>query len=180
MKIISAIALVMFIISCNNTTTTSTTDSSTVKLPAQPGSMQTVMETLKGKNYKTINAGTVSPFEMDKDNPFEWQDKITDSFTRNNLKEQMDFRLHFLNDTAVTFFDEGQEKQGSYILDTTTYGDEAPGIKLRIAHIQLGMGTDSMKVTYTYPVNGISDKQLFLQTPREINRRKVVVLMEEN
>jgi hypothetical protein len=178
MKIISAIALVMFVISCNNETTT--TDSTSTKLPAKPGSIQTVMETLKGKNYKTINAGTVSPFEMDKDNPFEWQDKITDSFTRNNLKEQMSFRLHFLNDSSVTLFDEGQERQGSYILDTTTYGDEAPGIKLRIAHMQLGMGTDSMKETYTYPVNGISDKQLFLQTPREINRRKVVVLMEEN
>ena len=175
MRFFAFICFLMIILSCNNNS--SPADASA--LPGKPGTIESVEASLKGKNFKTINAGTLSPFEMDKDNPYEWQDKMTDSFTKKNLAEQMSFSLHFLNDTAVTIFDDGQEKQGTYIVDTTTNGDEQPGVKLRIAHMEFGNGSnDMMKVTYTYPVNGISDKQLLLLTPRDINRRKVVVLME--
>ena len=91
----------------------------------------------------------------------------------------MSFSLNFLNDTAVIVFDEGQEKQGTWKVDTITNGEEPTGVKLRISHMDLGFGSnDSMKVTYTYPVSGMNDKQLLLLTPRDINRRKVVVLME--
>jgi hypothetical protein len=175
MRSITASIFLIILFSCH----TKTDSHSNSSLPEKPGSVETVQTSLKGKNFKTINADTLSPFEMDKDSPYEWQDKITDSFTKKNLAEQLSFSLHFLNDTAVTIFNDGQEKQGTYIADTTTNGDEQPGVKLRISHMEFGNGSnDMMKVTYTYPVNGISDKQLLLLTPRNINRRKVVVLME--
>ena|SRR5437868_3578394 len=179
MKTIAAICLLALTWSCNSNPSSADATAAASKLPAKPGSIETVQAGLKGKNFKTVNAGTMSPFEMDKNNPYEWQDKITDTFTKKNLADQMSFSLNFLNDTAVTIFDDGKEKQGAWKVDTITNGDEPTGVKLRVSHMDLGFGSnDSMKVTYTYPISGMNDKQLLLLTSRDINNRKVVVLME--
>jgi len=179
MKAIAIIATLMIVISCNNTTTTTaTSESSTAKLPEKPGSIEAVHATLKGKSYKTINAGTVSPFEMDKDNPYEWQDKLQDTSAKKYLSENMAFKLNFLNDSSVTVFDDGEEKQGTYRVDTTATEDYPTGTKLKLSYMSSMFGTVPSLLTFTYLVNGINDKQLFLQTPREVNNRKVVVLME--
>jgi len=174
MRSIAAVCSLVLIGSCNS----NSTSEGSSKLPGKPGSIQAVEASLKGKNFKTVDVGTVSPFQMDKDNPYEWQDNMKDSSAKPYLTERMSFSLHFLNDTGVTIFDDGQEKLGTYKVDTITNGDEPPGIKLRIAHTEYGFGNDLVTVTYTYPVNGINDKQLFLLTPRDFNRRKIVVLME--
>jgi hypothetical protein len=175
MRLIAAISVLIIICSCNNNSSSETTASST--LPARPGSIESVQASLKGKNFKAVNAGTVSSFEMDKDNPYEWQDRMQDSTAKNYMKERMGFRLNFLNDTAVIVFDDNQEKTGTWKIDTTTE-DGMQGMKLRISVMDFTFGNEMMPVTYTYVINGISDKQLFLLTPRDFNRRKIVVLME--
>jgi len=178
MKAIANIATLAIIISCNNTSTTTTSETLATKLPEKPTSIDAVHATLKGKNYKTINAGTISPFEMDKDNPYEWQDKLQDTSAKKYLSENMEFTLNFTNDTSVTVFDDGEQSQGTYRIDTTATEDHPTGMKLKLSYMSKMFGSEPSLLTFTYLINGISDKQLFLQTPREVNNRKVVVLME--
>jgi len=166
----------LFIFSCS--------EHKPVSLPAKPGSPGTVKNAIQGKLYKTIKAGTLSPFEMDKKNPYEWTDdmKDTSSMFRNFFADRMKFILHFINDTAVNFMDEGKHIEATYSIDSLIKEDEKPGVKLRISYEDkdnsFNMGDmGPVRLTYTYIVAGADDKQLLLETPRSYNDRKVIVLM---
>jgi hypothetical protein len=150
-------------------------------LPQPPASVKAVLDELKGKKYQAEKAGTHSVFENDKE--IEWLNpKKEDEFEKKIADEAKTLRLDFVNDTAVTVTVKDKTYSGTYKADNEVKEDEKPGIKLRISYIdeefKFGDGP-ATEVTYTYLVEGISDKNLLLETPGSMNRRKIVVLMNK-
>ncbi|MFI5129252.1 MAG: hypothetical protein ACHQFX_04645 [Chitinophagales bacterium] len=174
-KILAAAAAVIFIASC------SSDGSAKNGLPEKPGSVKSVQDDIKGKKYKTNKVGTHSRFSTD--TTIQWlEPKKEEEFEKKIVDESRTFQLEFVNDTAVTIMMKDKTYHGTYIVNDTTKEDEKPGVKLRISYFdeefRLGEGSASM-VTYTYVVEGMNDKSLLLQTPRSMNDRKIVVLMNK-
>ena len=152
-----------------------------VSQPQPPASVKAVLDELKGEKYKVEKAGTHSVFENDKE--IEWlEPKEEDKFEKQIADEAKTLQLNFTNDTAVTVTVKDKTYVGTYKADDVVKEDEKPGIKLRISYIdeefKFGDGP-ATEVTYTYLVEGISDNSLLLETPRSMNRRKIVVLMNK-
>jgi hypothetical protein len=153
-----------------------------ISLPQPPTSVKAVLDELKGKKYQAEKAGTHSVFENDKE--IEWLNpKKEDEFEKKITDEAKTLRLDFVNDTAVTVTAKDKTYSGTYKADDEVKEDEKPGVKHRICYIideefKLGDGP-ATEVTYTYLVEGISGKNLLLETPRSMNRRKIVVLMSK-
>jgi hypothetical protein len=150
-------------------------------LPEAPASVKAVKDEVKGKKYKAEKAGTHSVFENDKE--IQWlEPKEEDKFEKQIADESKSLQLDFVNDTAVTVIVKGKTYTGTYAADDIVKEDEKPGIKLRISYVdeefKMGEGPASL-VTYTYLVEGISGKSLLLETPRSMNRRKIVVMMNK-
>ena len=170
-------------ISCNSNKTESKQKTET--LPSPTG-IADVAQVLKGKNYSVQQVATISNFEMDKDNPYDWLDgkKDTTAFTRKFVTERMKMKLNFINDTAVLFTDEDKTTESLYKLDTLINDEERRGIKLRISYMDSSITfpsfTEPRLMTYTFPVLGINNESLLLETPRSLNNRKIAVLMKPN
>jgi hypothetical protein len=150
-------------------------------LPEAPASIKAVKDEVKGKKYKAEKAGTHSVFENDKQ--IKWlEPKKEDDFEKKIADESKSLQFDFVNDTAVTVIAKGKTYTGTYAADDIVKEDEKPGIKLRISYVdeefKFGDGPASM-VTYTYLVEGISNKSILLETPRSMNRQKIVVLMNK-
>lgn len=140
-----------------------------------------MLDEVKGKKYQAEKAGTHSVFENDKE--IEWlEPKEENKFEKQIADEAKTLRLDFINDTAVIVAAKDKRYNGTYKADDMVKEDEKPGIKLRVSYIdeefKFGDGP-AMEVTYTYLVEGISDKNLLLETPGSMNRRKIVVLMNK-
>ena len=59
--------------------------------------------------------------------------------------------------------------------------DETPGIRIRCSYTdpKFTFGNAApMEMTFSYLVKGIGDNQLLLELPRDINRRKLIALMQ--
>jgi hypothetical protein len=148
-------------------------------LPEAPASVKAVKDEVKGKKYKVGKAGTHSLISTDKE--IQWlEPKKEDAFEKEIADESKSLQLDFMNDTLVTVLVKDKTYKGTYAVDDIVKEDEKPGIKIRISYVdeefKFGDGPASL-VTYTYIVEGISDKSLLLETPRSMNRRKIVVLM---
>lgn len=172
-----ALAVATLVISCSNDKKNETA------VPAKPASIDAVKQFVKGKNYQTKRVATVSPFDMDKENPYEWMDEMKDTstFFKNYLNERMSFTLNFVNDTSVVMSDEGKTINGTFRIDNETKEEEKEGIKLRISYADSSMNfpgaTGSMIMTSTYLVAGADEKSLLLETPRSYNNRKIAALL---
>ena len=172
--------LSLIFISCTN----NSKETAATALPSKPASIDAVLSIVKQKKYTAEKIATLSPFEMDKENPYDWFDdkKDTSSFAREFLAERLNMSLKFINDTAVRLMEEGKETTGLYKLDTIIIEEENPGIKLRISYPDSSMSfpgvTSPMIMTYTFNVLGINEKNLLLETPRSYNNRKVAVLLK--
>ena len=168
-------------ISCNSNKTESKQKTAT---PPTPTGVDAVAQTLKGKNYSVDKVATISNFEMDKDSPYDWMDgkKDTTAFTRKFVAERMKMKMNFTNDTAILFTDEEKTIEALYKLDTLTGDDEKSGIKLRVSYLDSSITfpsfTEPRLMTYTFPVLGINNESLLLETPRSLNNRKIAVLMK--
>jgi hypothetical protein len=182
MKQLLCLLCTVLFFSCN----TSKTKKESVDIPAAPTGVDAVAQTLKGKNYSVLQVATISNFEMNKDNPYDWMDgkKDTTAFSRNYVTERMKLKLNFVNDTTVSFTDEDKLTEAKYKLDTLIGDEEKPGIKLRISYLDSSITfpsfTEPRLMTYTYRVLGINNESLLLETPRSFNNRKIAVLMKPN
>jgi hypothetical protein len=155
-------------------------------LPAAPSSVKAVKDEVKGKKYKAEKAGTHSVFADDKE--ITWLEMKKDTANQLNKFENQiigdatSLQLNFTNDTAVTVMMKDKTFNGTYIVNDTTKEDEKPGIKLRISYVddefKMGDGPASM-VTYTYLVEGISEKSILVQSPRSMNNKNIVLLMKK-
>jgi hypothetical protein len=150
-------------------------------LPARPASAKAVQDGLKGNKYKAEKAGTHSPFKDDTEIGWIMTGKETD-FERKIANEATSLQLHFTNDTTVLVSANNKTYNGTYFADDKQGEDETPGIRLRISYIdeEFAFGNATPEsITYTYIVEGINDKSLLLETPRSMNNRKIVVLMNK-
>ena len=171
--------------SCSSNETKEAKETKEIVLPGAPSSVKAVQDNIKGKKYKVEKAGTHSLISTDKD--ITWlEPKEDNKFEKEIVDESKSLQLDFVNETSVTITMKKKAKdttyQGTYVVDTLTSEDEKPGIKLRISYeddeFKLGDARFS-KVIYTYLVEGINEKSLLLETPRSMNNRKIVVLMNK-
>ncbi len=178
-----AIAIIVSFSACNNAG-----KSGAVSVPAAPASLQDLAKNINGKNYKTIKLGILSPFAMDSVNPVNWnvEKEDTSQFFRDYAKKQLAFSLSFLKDSSCSFFDADQQKSipAKYSLDNDPKlgsDEEKPGIKLRVKYedsLDFGGTKTAAKMTLSYLVRGLAEKEIILETGRSYNNRKLVVWMK--
>jgi hypothetical protein len=154
---------------------------SSVSLPATPPSIKMVQDELKGNKYQAEKAGTYRTFKDDKE--IEWIiPGKANEFEKNIADESTTLQLHFTNDTAVVVSTNNKTYNGIYSTDDKQGEDEEAGIRLRVSYIDeeftFGDGSPTA-ATFTYLVEGIDDKSILLETPRSMNNRKIVVLMNK-
>jgi hypothetical protein len=149
-------------------------------LPAAPASVAAVKKILNGTSYKADKAG-FRLFSTDKE--IKWlEPKPEDKMEKEVVGKVKTTQLNFVNDTSCLVVIAGKDYSGTYVVDDTITYEEKPGIKIRISYVdeefKFGDGPASM-VTYTYIVEGISDKKLLLQTPRSLNSKNIIILMSK-
>jgi hypothetical protein len=173
--VLAVMSIAIFISSC------SSKGSKENAMPDAPTSVKAVQDEVKGKKYKAEKAGTHSVFADDKEIQWLEPEKEND-FEKKIVDESKSLQLDFVNDTSVIVIMKDKTYNGTYIVNDTTKEDEKPGVKLRISYVdeefKMGDGPATL-VTYTYIVEGINDKNLLLGTPRSMNDRKIVVLMNK-
>lgn len=148
-------------------------------LPPAPASVNAVKEAVKGKKYMASNAG-FHPISNDKQ--VEWLQPKKDNKTEKDVAEETkSLHLEFVDDTTIIVSIKGKTYKGKYRLDDEKGDDENAGIKLRTTYADESFsfgGNEPMEVTYTYVVEGINSKSLLLLTPRSLNNKKIVVLLD--
>ncbi len=174
-KILYLVAIVALTSSCTSN------NSKKAAMPEPPVSIKAVSETIKGNKYKTEQAGIHSLITTDKE--VQWlEPNKEEKFEKDMVDESKTLRFDFINDTAVTVAYKGKTYNGSYSVDDVTGENDNTGIKIRVSYVdeqfKFGDGPAS-KVTYSYIVEGINDKSILLQTPRSMNQRNIVVLMNK-
>ena len=171
-----AAVICLFIAGCGNT--------KTVNLPPAPVNADAVSKTIKGKKFKTSELALVSNLQADKNNPYEWFDEIKDTtpFFRNYEKQKKKFEINFINDTSAEITDEAGVNKATWKIDDQPKSDETAGLFLRLSmekqETLIPGQVGSSKITFSYKVLGIDDKQLFLQTPNMFNSKKIAALMK--
>lgn len=153
--------------------------------PPAPANIQAVMDFVKGKKLQTQKAGFYGSLTVNGVKEMNWIDtkKENNKITKDATAEALDLSLQFINDTAAIVFKKGQSFPATFFIDEVTgeQEDETPGIKLHISFIDpdFSFGNDLSKITYTYHVLGLDGKKIMLETPRSINRQKLITLMSE-
>jgi hypothetical protein len=174
-KILCVAATIIIFSAC------SSGDSKKGGLPEKPASVKTVQDGVKGKKYITERVGTHGVFSND--SSIQWlEPKKEDKFEQEIVNESKTFQLTFVSDTSVTVMMKDKTHNGTYAINDIVNENEKLGIKLRISYVdeefKFGDGPAS-KVTYTYLVEGINEKSLLLETPRSMNNRTIVLLMNK-
>jgi len=177
MRSISLLVIAIFsMTSCGN--------KKTANLPPAPADVNSVVTTIKGKKYKATQLGLISTLISDKNNPYEWFDEIKDTtpFFKNYEKQQMNFAIHFINDTAAELIQDTLVNKALWMIDNDPKGSETPGIFMRLSiekeETVIPGQTSKSTNTFSYKVLGLDDKQLFLETPNVYNSRKLAVLLK--
>lgn len=185
MKPVSLIAAALLLLTaCNNN---KKTDPALSKpgTPAAPASGEAIQNAIKSRTYTTERMAAVSGFAMDSSDPYTWYSDTTglSSFEKEYITQQKAFQLQFTSDSTATIYDEGKSRASIYKIDSSIHEGEKAGWKLRFNYPDSSMSfpgsTGVMIITATYPVVGIDQQYLFLETPRSFNQRKVAVLMKQ-
>jgi hypothetical protein len=145
-----------------------------------PASAKAVRNIVKGARFNVEKAG-IRIFSTDKE--IQWLEPKEDKkFEKQAIDESKSLRIYFLNDTSCLVALKDKDYQGTYTIDEQAKEDEKPGMKLRISYVdedfKFGDGPAS-KVTYTYIIEAVSNKSLLLQTPRSLNDKNIILLMNE-
>lgn len=178
----------LFIVSC----------SETEKLPPTVTSVEQAKTLLKGKTWQVVDVATVSglnisffdedpakkvPVAAPANEKLNWlsarkgaekDNEFINEYYNKNLK----ISIALNNDSIATTKGMGAEKQ-IFVIENNS-GEEGPkGIKLLLTGDGEAFGDMAVsKFTATYHILGANEKKLFLLTPNELNRSKVVFLLE--
>ena len=152
-------------------------------IPAAPTSLQQVKDFIKGKELQVIKAGQYGMTILNDEPEIEWIDTTVQKnrLTLRLMNELGNWRMKFLNDTACTIISNETKYTGTWTLDDQAEEDEKPGIHLRLKYEdpEFNAGIfEGSPVTYTYIVKAVSEKNILLELPRELNRRKLVSLLK--
>lgn len=175
-KFITAFTLIVLLYSC-------TEKKQSIPPVAESGEM--IQNLIRGKRFKTEKLALLSPFKMDKENPYPWFDEMKDtsSFFKNYEKERMAFSLFFSSDSAATIQDKDKKISGVWKVENDQDDEGVTGLYIKISYEDDSMNlfpgqTGPAIMTASYKVLGIDEKQIFLETPFGYNRSKVLVLMK--
>jgi hypothetical protein len=162
--------------------------------PAAPTTAAAALTGLQGKTYKVEKMGLLSRFKMDTINPVNWDIKDTSSFYKNYAKSQSglvftfskDSAVNFLNPDGSSFFNPGPAKMIKAIFTTDNDAklqndEEKPGIKLRIVYndsLDFGGTKTASKMTQSFLIRGMNEKELIVETGNAFNEQKVVLWMK--
>jgi hypothetical protein len=166
------------IYSCSNS------DKPASRIPDYPASPVAVKEAIKGKTFSTTEVAYISPFAMDKENPYEWMDGTKDSSinTLSFRNERLKMKMKFVSDSIVSVTDDNKTIEAGYRFDTVAGPAKRGNIVLLLSvpdsSINFPGMTGPVMMTYTYNVHGADDKRLFLETPRSYNNLKVLVMLK--
>ncbi len=156
--------------------------SSKTPMPEAPASSGAAATLLAGKTWTVTRTGTVSPLGAEGKLTYEWLDEMkeVDDFTKKNLSELAGMQLKFVNDTLANVTgvpDSPLEQKYSITIDENV-DLSAPILQFSYEGESLFGGDEKMMMTYSYPIYGINEKSLVLGTPRSVNNRPVVVMLE--
>jgi len=160
-----------FIQSCNEVNS----DKKELVIPKMPASVDAVKAEIKNKSYEVIDVGTIDLF-----NEFNWASasKDTSKFYTDYIAERKGFTLQFLNDSTAKANDEKKIFEATYNLEK----DTSAAVLLNLQYVDSSFSFnpgEPMMMTSTYKIRGIDNNSLLLETPREMNRRKVILLMKK-
>lgn len=176
MRILTVIALIIFISGCSN--------KKSVQLPPAPADAEAIVKTINGKTYQTADLALISNLEADKNAPYQWFEDVNDTtaFFRNYEKRKKMLEIKFVNDTLAEVTDEAETNMAAWKIEDQPKSDEKPGYFLRLTidkdEALLPGQTGNSTITFSYKILGIDDKQLFLETPNMFNSRKIAALMK--
>ncbi|MGB4844336.1 MAG: hypothetical protein WBP16_07715 [Ferruginibacter sp.] len=154
-------------------------------VPVAPANSKAVLDFIKGKKLVTKSIGLYDNFIVNGVKEVKWMDvaKEKNDMIKEVVTEEMSLSLQFINDTAVTVLKNGKTYNGTYRVDDKTDGDldEKAGIKLKLTYNDpdAGFGMGLTELTYSYPVLGIDEKRIMLETPRSVNRQNLIALLTE-
>ncbi len=156
---------------------------STDSLPGKPANAEAVKELIRGKKYTTEKTGFFGNLTINDKTEMEWIDAETEKekYTKEAAIEQKKFQLHFLTDSTLTLFKKDTSFTAKYKLDEEMgeYDEDQQGVKLRVSYVdpEFKFGGEDSEITFTYVVLGADDKNLLLQLPQSVNRRKLISLL---
>lgn len=155
----------------------------TEKTPPPPANIKAVTDYLNGKKLRVDRVGFYGSVLQNTERKIEWLDTLKEKndMVKSAAGEEMSLGLYFQNDTAVVIFKKNKQFTGVYSVDDSPGEgeNEQDGIKIRISYADpdFGFGDLPTVVTYTYRVIGLDDARILLETPRTINRQKLISLM---
>lgn len=172
-KCLSLFFAVCFFASCNQVGSVK----NPLRLPELPAAADAVKTEIKGQRYAVSDVGVTNARHA---SVAEWASASTDTtpFYRNYMAERKAFAMRFVNDSSVEVSDENKIFTAGYFLAK----DTAAGLLLQIQYADSSFSFNPgevMTMTSTYKIRGADDNALFLETPREMNGMKVVVLMRK-
>jgi hypothetical protein len=156
--------------------------SSKPAMPEAPTTLEATTKMLTGKNWVAVKVGILSPFQTEGKSSYDWLDdmKEPDEFIKTTLNEMAGLQFKFVSDTLANV--SGVKDAPAEQKYAVAAGEEDDASKVKLEFTYEGPdffdNTKKSVMTYSYPVLGISDKALILATPRSVNDRRVVVMME--
>ena len=154
-------------------------------LPDPPTSAKQVDAFIKGKKFDVVKVGFYGALTINDKTEMEWIDttESKDRITLDVMNQLDNWELHIGTDTSATVISKGKPISASWTIDDKEdpVMDENKGIRLRTKYVDPDFSfgnAEPMEVTYSYVVKGISENELLLELPREINRRKLIALLK--
>lgn len=152
-------------------------------LPPAPASVTQTLAWLQGRTLTVQKAGFYGSLTVNNNTTINWIDTTSKSepLVKETVRELSNWNLRLGTDSTVVVNSKCDSYKGHYKIDDQPQEGETPGIRLRVTYpdptFSFG-GSEPMEVTYTYLVKGIDAKEMLLELPREINRQKLLALME--
>ncbi|NCT73141.1 MAG: hypothetical protein GXC78_01310 [Chitinophagaceae bacterium] len=158
-------------------------DEGTKALPPAPSSVAQTLAWLQGRTLTVQKAGFYGALTVNNNTTINWIDTTdkAEPLVKETVRELGNWNLRLGTDSSIVVNSKGDSYTGYYKVDDQPQEGETPGIRLRVTYpdptFSFG-GSEPMEVTYTYLVKGIDAKEMLLELPREINRQKLLALME--
>ena len=177
MKFLQSLLLAMIFVSCNDSSSEEKTE---IIIPPAPASVEKIQASLRQSHYSIKDIGFVYSF-MGKEEPAEWASQMKDTSThfKNFVGGRKKFELNFINDSTVHLKEEGEAIEALYELEKDTSNVISLLIQFEDESFSFPGATEPMVMTYTYKIEGINDDHLYLEAPREYNRKKVMYMMKK-
>jgi hypothetical protein len=152
-------------------------------LPDPPASAKQVEALVKEKKFSVKELGFYGALTVNDKTEMEWIDTTQEpnSMVKNVYKEVVNWEIHFGKDSSGTVVSDGSPYASRWWVDDQPDSEETPGIRIRCSYTdpKFSFGTaEPMEITFSYLVKGINENQLLLELPRDINRRKLIALMQ--